>query len=163
LDEARVIDLLYLLHIYSLRVFSHLPSYHKILYLLSRLWHFCLFVSLTRCVLYFKRTIIISNRVQITNMQRLQNRTFVAARKPRCILSMLNSMQFLVFANRVRSILCVAVRKPQLSGLSNVSARTGERLRLVCRTRGNPLPLLHWYKDGARLHKSRDVKIRNKK
>ena len=54
-------------------------------------------------------------------------------------------------------------RSPVAVGLHDVSVKTQGRLTLRCRTRGNPLPAMAWFKDGQPLHATKRVRIKSKR
>ena len=61
------------------------------------------------------------------------------------------------------NIVCVAVRPPSVTGLHDISLKPKEKLKHVCRVKGNPLPAVLWYKDGVRVQPSRKIRIHTKK
>ncbi|XP_075233410.1 membrane-bound neuregulin protein vein [Lycorma delicatula] len=64
----------------------------------------------------------------------------------------------------VREVLCHGcVRPVGVWGLEDVKIKERSRLRLVCRCKGNPLPAIQWYKDGARVNVSNNTRIQYKK
>lgn len=64
----------------------------------------------------------------------------------------------------VRDTLCETCQRPaSVSGLKDVKVKARERLRLVCRCKGNPLPAIAWYKDGLPLNATKFSKIQFKK
>ncbi|GFG31410.1 hypothetical protein Cfor_09269, partial [Coptotermes formosanus] len=54
-------------------------------------------------------------------------------------------------------------RPPSVTGLHDISLRPKEKLKHVCRVKGNPLPAVFWYKDGVRVQPSRKIRIHTKK
>ncbi|XP_021917307.1 pro-neuregulin-2, membrane-bound isoform-like isoform X3 [Zootermopsis nevadensis] len=64
----------------------------------------------------------------------------------------------------VKDILCQnCVRPPSITGLHDISLKPKEKLNRVCRVKGNPLPVIQWYKDGVRVLPSRKIRIHTKK
>lgn len=64
----------------------------------------------------------------------------------------------------VKDILCQnCVRRPSVTGLHDISLKPKEKLKHVCRVKGNPLPMVLWYKDGVRVQPSRRIRIHTKK
>uniref|UniRef100_A0A1B6DH23 Protein vein n=1 Tax=Clastoptera arizonana TaxID=38151 RepID=A0A1B6DH23_9HEMI len=64
----------------------------------------------------------------------------------------------------VRDVLCQnCVRPVGIFGLRDVTVNETDRLRLVCRCKGNPLPALHWLKNGESINVSRSLRIQYKK
>lgn len=57
----------------------------------------------------------------------------------------------------------VPVRPVDVWGLRDVAVKVKERLRLVCRCSGNPLPAILWLKDGVRINATRNTRIQYKK
>ena len=43
------------------------------------------------------------------------------------------------------------------------SLMEGDKLYLKCEASGSPSPSFHWYKDGLKLQKGRDLKIKTNK
>lgn len=60
-------------------------------------------------------------------------------------------------------ILSVSVRPVSVEGLRDLKLKVKEQLTLVCKCKGNPLPLLQWYKDGVHIRASKRTKIQYKK
>lgn len=56
-----------------------------------------------------------------------------------------------------------SVRQVGVWGLKNETAFVGERLRLVCRVKGTPLPALQWFKDGSPIIVTSRLRIQYKK
>ncbi|XP_071438587.1 pro-neuregulin-2, membrane-bound isoform-like [Hetaerina americana] len=64
----------------------------------------------------------------------------------------------------LQDVLCDnCVKPPSVSGLRDVTLRVKQKLRLVCRTKGNPLPAVAWYKDGQRIQSNKRIRITTKK
>ncbi|XP_069669126.1 protein vein-like isoform X2 [Periplaneta americana] len=64
----------------------------------------------------------------------------------------------------VRDILChKCVRPPSVSGLLDASLKPKEKMKLLCRVKGNPLPTVIWYKDDVRIQPSKKTRIHTKK
>ncbi|XP_054263359.1 protein vein isoform X2 [Macrosteles quadrilineatus] len=64
----------------------------------------------------------------------------------------------------VKDVLCRdCVRPVDVWGLRDVTVKVKERLRLVCRCSGNPLPAMLWLKDGQRINATRNTRIQYKK
>ncbi|XP_046393766.1 protein vein-like isoform X2 [Ischnura elegans] len=64
----------------------------------------------------------------------------------------------------LQDVLCEnCVKPPSVSGLKDVALRVKQKLRLVCRTKGNPLPSVAWYKDGQRIQTGKRIRITTKK
>ncbi|RZF40342.1 hypothetical protein LSTR_LSTR006951 [Laodelphax striatellus] len=64
----------------------------------------------------------------------------------------------------VKEVLCdKCVRPAGVWGLEDVKVKVGERLRLVCRCKGNPLPAIQWFKDGSRVNATINTRIKYKK
>lgn len=43
--------------------------------------------------------------------------------------------------------------------LSNAMGRAGQRVKLECETKGNPMPTLTWYHDGRPVEESMNLKV----
>jgi hypothetical protein len=64
----------------------------------------------------------------------------------------------------VKDVVCLnCVRPPSVTGLHDISLKPKEKLKHVCRVKGNPLPAVLWYKDGVRVQPSRKIRIHTKK
>ncbi|XP_014253959.1 protein vein isoform X2 [Cimex lectularius] len=64
----------------------------------------------------------------------------------------------------VKDVLCKNCLRPaSISGLKDTKVKVKDRLRLVCRSKGNPLPAVSWYKDGNPVNASRASRIQFKK
>jgi len=64
-------------------------------------------------------------------------------------------MQTLVFFYKqqqqklIAFILCFTVQPIGVWGLNNTTLKAKSALKLMCRAKGNPMPALQWFKDGA--------------
>ncbi|XP_039629964.1 pro-neuregulin-2, membrane-bound isoform-like isoform X2 [Polypterus senegalus] len=50
---------------------------------------------------------------------------------------------------------------PQLNRFENITVREGEKLTLKCEATGNPIPEFKWFRDGKKLKKSKEIRIRH--
>ncbi|CAG0914174.1 unnamed protein product [Notodromas monacha] len=57
----------------------------------------------------------------------------------------------------------ISARKPLVRGLKDVALVAKEKLRLRCKSRGNPPPQISWFKDGSPITERRGIRIRAKK
>uniref|UniRef100_A0A8C4Z3B0 Neuregulin 2b n=1 Tax=Gadus morhua TaxID=8049 RepID=A0A8C4Z3B0_GADMO len=64
----------------------------------------------------------------------------------------------------VERVLCEdCASAPKLRPMQGQSLMEGDKLYLKCEASGSPSPSFHWYKDGLKLQKGRDLKIKTNK
>ncbi|CAL8358303.1 unnamed protein product [Merluccius merluccius] len=65
--------------------------------------------------------------------------------------------------NGVQLLLIAWTSAPKLRPMQGQSLMEGDKLYLKCEASGSPSPSFHWYKDGHKLQKGRDLKIKTNK
>ncbi|MBN3294752.1 NRG2 protein, partial [Polypterus senegalus] len=63
--------------------------------------------------------------------------------------------------NYILSFFLTKGAAPQLNRFENITVREGEKLTLKCEATGNPIPEFKWFRDGKKLKKSKEIRIRH--